>query len=575
MNMEKQLRCKTHQSLSERLSFRRLTAGTLLSVFLASGMLSGCADDLMNPIPTIEINPGFATPGFSDVTLVSLNETTVHKMVYSRVYGISRELTMTLTADEAALSAYNTANGTSYKLLPAEFYSMKDTVKFDVKSKNADFEVTIKSKQLYQTAGSISAASQYVLPIKAVTEEDYVDTNEEVNVALLHINMLPVTVSTTIPEAPVGVFFLEESAIIETRAIDATLNFTGDLPDVISIAVDPSAPMLDQPGYRLLPESNYSFGEVTREGNSLAANIRFNADGLTGEYTYLLPCRLQSSHADYVISQQEPVYFAVNITNVELTVAGANEFESVKAYSNLKPVNGVVKVSANITLPEAITINMKYDPSLIAKFNSNNNTNFKTLPESLNPKITNGKIAAGTKEIDIPYEIDVTKLAFGDYYLVPLVLQTADLENGDVAGSEVVYLNVARSLVGEYTLEVITKGRNRNVVNTIFEATDCERAGGDAWNAAIAQSQFGFGGDGNYYAVLFSVTDKDMEGKPNCKQIEIYTFLELLVKTGGTNDVSNNRSYYNTVTGEIYIDCNLFENYFNATYKETYSFKVK
>lgn len=554
-------------------NLRKLHYVRNLFLIVFACIMAGCADDLKNPIPTVEINPGFATSGYAKISAVSQNETDTYKAVYSRQYGISRDLTMLLTVSEEVLNTFNAANGTSYKMLPAEYYTMPTSVKFDVKSKNADFEVVVKSKQLYKSAGSVQSASQYALPIRAIAENsDGVDENESANTVILHIDMAAATVTTTVPSAPVDLFFVEESTAKEIKTMEAGLNFTGIDASAISLTIDKNASLLSDPQYKLLPEANYSFGQVKLDGTKkLTADIEFNAKNLKEGYTYVLPCYFKSSTVDYAVVQSEPVYYQLNITEVKLTIAGASEDETVGAYSSLKTVKGSVNVAANSVLPQELTINMAYDPSLIAAFNTNTKSNFSTLPEGTKIKITNGKINANSKDMNIQYEIDITNLKLGgDHYLVPLVLQEDDLEVGSVEGPKVIYLDVAKNLIGTYDLTVITNERKRNITNRVFAAKDCQRG----WDDVQATAQYGFGGDGEWYAVLFSVTDEDMPGKPNCKKIEIYTFLELIVATGGSNDVKDNKSYFNTETGEIYIDCYVYESWFDNTYKETYSFKL-
>ena len=223
-----------------------------------------------------------------------------------------------------------------------------------------------------------------------------------------------------------------------------------------------------------------------------------------------------------------------------------------------------------------MSVHFNYDPALIASFNTKTGGNYLTLPEGA-VNITEGKVAAGTKSADIQFSIDIESLPLSttDHYLVPFVIAPEVLEMGAVSGPEVIYFDVTKSLVGTYSLEVIKNERVRNIGNTIWNASDCQRAGDAAWDAAIAQAQYGFGGDGDWYAVLFSVTDEDMPGKENCKKIEIYTFLELIESTGGSNNVTENHSYFNTVTGEVYIDCFVYESWFDASYKETYSFTLQ
>ncbi|MDP4276492.1 MAG: DUF1735 domain-containing protein [Bacteroidota bacterium] len=542
-------------------------------------LMSACSGDLMNPIPLIGINPGFSKSGFTNASIISQNDSDVYQMIYNRVYGISRELTMSLVIDEAALAKYNQENNTAYKLLPAQYYTMPSSVHFGVKSKNADFNVIFNSKAIYEFAGSVEAASDYVVPIKAVTDQKTgVDIDESKNLVLLHVNMLPSTISTVIPSAAIDLFFAKGSDSKEQVTLEGAMNFSGIDETAISAVVDKEAPLLvNSTDYTLLPDANYSFGGASlNESGHVVIKGEINGTGLSEGVRYLLPCRLKSSDPDYVIDQTEPVYYTVTVADLKVTVTNASTTKAVAAYTSLSTLTGSVGVTSNVIIGKDLTINFKYDPSLIAGFNSRNGTDYLTLPQG-SVEMTNSKIAKGQKEGAVSYRINTSSLTLADkkHYLVPLVLQKSDLELGSVSGSDVIYLDVTKTLAGEYNLQVIVNQRTRNIKNTIWEASACQRAGEAGWDAAIAKAQYGFGGDDDWYAVLFSVTNEDMPGKANCKKIEIFTFLELLTETGGTNKVTENNSYFNTVTGEVYIDCNLFESWFNATYKETYSFTRK
>lgn len=539
-------------------------------------LLSACGD-LMNPIPSIDINPAFSNSGFTNATVISQNESDTYKMTYARVNGISRELTMNLTIDESALSKYNQENNTDYKLLPSDCYTMPTSAKFEVKSKNANFDIVIYSKKLYETAGSVQAASKYVLPVKGVSgEQDGVDANESKNTVLLHINMLASTVTPIVPEAPVNLYFAKGSEAQEEITMETTLNFTGINANLISVKVDDKAPLLNGGEYKLLPAANYSFEKaaVAADG-SIYIKGKINAIGLSDESKYILPCYFYSSDPKYVIKQDNPIYYSVNVAELEVSITDASATKPKTAYSSTASISGAINVTTNTMIGQDLTINFSYDPSLIAAFNTKNNQNYLTLPEG-SVEVTNSKIEAGSKATTIPYKIDISKLTLADgkHYLVPLVIHDDVLEMGSVVGSKVIYLDVTKTLVGEYNREVIVNQRTRSVGNTIWEASKCQRAGDAAWDAVIATAQYGFGGDGDWYAVLFSVTSEDMTGMANCKKIKILTFLEL-IEGEGSNKVTENKSYFNTVTGEVYIDCYVYESWFAKSYKETYSFKRK
>ncbi|PKQ68474.1 hypothetical protein BZG01_04480 [Labilibaculum manganireducens] len=545
----------------------------ILAIFL----LSACGDDLMNPVPLIEIDPGFATSGFYNATSVSQNESEKYTIEYNRVHGISRELSMSFIIDEASLEKYNEDNGTSYQLLPSEYYSITEGVKFDIKSKKTSFEMTLYSKKLYLYAGSVEAASNYLLPINSVTTETKgVDISENKNTLLVHVNMKSsaITVSTS---APTNLYLSKDSEIKETISVTGALNFTGIDPNTVSMFVDTQAPLLSTGEYTLLPEENYSFSVDNVKGSgNITVKGEINATGLTEDKKYLLPCRLQSSNSDYLIVQEDPVYYIINISDLKVSITEASASETVETASCLNILNSSVNVTTNTIVSSDLSINFNYDPSLISAFNTNSGTNYQTLPEGT-VTIENGKVAIGSKTANIPYSIDLSDIDLSNdvHYLVPFVLNEGNLETGTISGSNTIYLDIIKSLAGTYKLNITDNARSRNIGNVVWDASKCQRAGDTAWDAVIADAQYGFNGDGDWYVVLFSVTDEDMTGKENCKKIKIHTFLELLEENGGTNKVTENKSYFNTLTGEVYIDCYVYESWFEKSYKETYSFTLE
>nr|WP_321357662.1 DUF1735 domain-containing protein [uncultured Draconibacterium sp.] len=545
----------------------------LLMVFV----FGACNEELMNSIPLVEINPGFSSPGFNDVSLVSLNESKSYDVVYKRVYGISRELTMDLTVDVGVLDVYNQENGTNLKLLSEEFYTIPTSISFGEKEKTTTFSITLFPKKIYEKAGSVEEASTYVIPIKASTpEKEGVDYVESENILLLHVNMLASTI-TVEPQDPINLYFAKGSEIKESFSIEGTLNFESANEVAVSVVVDDQAVLLNSGDYTLLPEANYSFSAgMVNDYGFVVIPGEINALGLSDTLTYLLPCLLNSTNPDYVIEQDQPVYYVVNISDLKISITNGSETAPVPVSSSISTLSGAINVAANTLASTDLSINFNYDPSLITAFNTLNGENYQTLPEGV-VSITNGKIDKNTKSVDIQYSIDLSDLALSttDHYLVPLVIAPEDFEIGSLDGSSVIYLDVTKSLVGTYDLNIIKNERTRNIGNTIWLASECQRAGDENWDAAIAQAQYGFGGDGDWYAVLFSVTDEDMPGKENCKKIEMYSFLELIESTGGTNNVTQNQSYFNTATGEVYIDCFVYESWFETSYKETYSFTLQ
>lgn len=536
-------------------------------------------DDFIDPSKTYgtarDMDPKFESNNLVDVTQISIYQSYEHSVTYKRTYGISRELEMNLNVDEKVLTNYNALFESQYKLLPAEYYDIPSSVAFGEKTASTKFVVTFYSEKLVKAVG-LEEASNYVLPIRGIPATDEgVVADSASNVVLLHVQMLRPVVTVQIPNAPGKLDFVMDSGFDEEVTLTTQLNFTGF--DKSLLAVSGKQEDVDVyneangTDYKLLPVANYQFSEMTVDKqNLLTINGKINANGLDDTYHYILPCRLSSSV--YTIEQTAPVYFIVNIT--ELFVSIANGGKVVPNYSNsLKTLVSNITVNLNSIVGVDINTNFIYDPSLVAQYNSENGTSYNVLDAS-KVSINDAVIKAGTKSVNVPYTLNVEGLGVETHYLLPFVLQTDDIDFGSVTGLTVIYIDYTKSLLGDYKLEKLETSRQRNVLSTIWPATQSTRGADPLWATAISKAQYGLGADGDYYAILFKVTDQDVDGKPGCKQIEIFTFLEAIEAFGGANKVSDNKSYYNSLTGEIRIDFLGYESWNSLEGREVYSFTL-
>lgn len=533
-------------------------------------------DDFLDPSKSYgtarDIDPKFENNNLVDVTQIFIYESFEHSVTYKRTYGISRELEMTLNVDEKVLVNYNTLFETQYKMLPAEYYTMPGSVAFGEKTSSAKFKVTFYPEKLVKAVG-LAEASNYVLPLRGIpTTDEGVVADSASNVTLLHVRMLEPIATVNIPNAPAKLDFVLDSGFDEEVTITSDLNFTGFDKSLLTVTgkqedVD-AYNAANGTAYKLLPAANYQFNDMTADSqNLLTINGKINANGLDDTFQYLLPCKLSSSV--YTIDQVAPVYFIVSIT--ELFVSISNGGKVVPNYSNsLKSLTGNITVNLNSIVNDDINTNFVYDPSLVEAYNSANGTSYKVL-DAGKVTINDAKIAGGTKSVNVPYTLNVEGLVVETHYLLPFVLQTEDILLGSVTGSTVIYIDYTKSLLGEYNLDKIATSRPRGTQSIIWPASQSTRGADPLWATAISKAQYGLGADGDYYAILFKVTDEDFTGMPGCKKIEIFTFLEAIESFGGSNKVSDNKSYYNSNTGEIRIDFLGFESWNQLEGRETYS----
>lgn len=255
--------------------------------------------------------------------------------------------------------------------------------------------------------------------------------------------------------------------------------------------------------------------------------------------------------------------------NLVIKIANTDEAYLV---NSMTVVNGNIKVGLNQIAETEIPLTFVFDPSLVDAYNSKNKTTYPTLSED-KIVVSEGAISKGEQNAEIAFSINLEDEETEASFLIPIVLDDSELGVISLDGEKVVYLIASKSLAGTYNLNVISKGRDgRNYGNKIWLASECAR--GSAWSAPMSRAQFGITADTGWdkgYAVLFTITEEAVEEYPNRRQIEIYTFLELLDTDGGTNRVWDNNSWYDTETGEIYLDFYGYESWFDQEYHEVVS----
>ena len=114
------------------------------------------------PLVELPAATGVAGTGMFQVASFSISNTATPLNVQVNVAApkpLSSALTVKLSVDQAALAAYNTANGTSYILLPAADYTSSMTVTIPANQNSANLVININSSLISPSV------SNYVLPI--------------------------------------------------------------------------------------------------------------------------------------------------------------------------------------------------------------------------------------------------------------------------------------------------------------------------------------------------------------------------------------------------------------------------
>ncbi len=143
---------------------------SILSAVLCLGLYS-CQEKPIEPVvygPSVLIS----NYGLRSENILDDKDVPQEFLIYTECDGAyDGEVKVSLTRDEAALNAYNLANGTSYRALPANCYNLDASSK-TMSGKRAEFVVTFNVEEIASLAKvyDYSDIKDYVVPFAIVSE---------------------------------------------------------------------------------------------------------------------------------------------------------------------------------------------------------------------------------------------------------------------------------------------------------------------------------------------------------------------------------------------------------------------
>ena len=217
------------------------------------GVMFACEAEL-SPI-TIKPDPVFDKTGLYTVNTISIYDEQETVVNISRIYGLSKELDLTIGVDETLLTEYNNLNGTNYQLMPAEYYDFPSAIKLNKTDKVVELPVVIKPKAL--AAKGISTANNYVLPLSLNASSVEVEDKGDAAQVLLIPNIVKPTFTVKVPEENFSLSFIRDVLLPQTVEIEATSNFTTIDANMVTYEADATAVEVyndaNDVDYKLLP----------------------------------------------------------------------------------------------------------------------------------------------------------------------------------------------------------------------------------------------------------------------------------------------------------------------------------
>lgn len=529
------------------------------------GVMFACEAEL-SPI-TIKPDPVFDKTGLYTVNTISIYDEQETVVNISRIYGLSKELDLTIGVDETLLTEYNNLNGTNYQLMPAEYYDFPSAIKLNKTDKVVELPVVIKPKAL--AAKGISTANNYVLPLSLNASSVEVEDKGDAAQVLLIPNIVKPTFTVKVPEENFSLSFIRDVLLPQTVEIEATSNFT--TIDANMVIYEASATAVEvyndanDVDYKLLPSEYYKVntGVLDPETMNYKTSITFTCGKMESDDIFLLPLVMASDV--YQIQQKEPIYVLVQLNTLKMWVTGADQVVVNKSG------NGKISVEMNAPISNEQPVKLTVDNSLVESYNAANNTSFIPFdPSKVN--VSTEAITAGEKKVDVSYQVDLTSMPFDgtDSYLLALVLDESELFTGTKVESGVIYIQPFRTLAGDYEKEIWGEEKNNRIT-----APAIYLAGENGWPASQNEKAhkycINYNNKWSGGVIHFNILDESVEGYPDRKKLGDFIDRANENYGRGHDQVIDNGSWVDMKTGVVHFDLKVVD----TAYKDEGGFPIQ
>lgn len=501
------------------------------------------------------------------VPSITIYENDVYTVNMTRTEGLSRAAAFDIKIDRTLIDEYNDLNGTSLELMPESYYTIEATeIAFPEKTKEVGFPVRFKPSAIVAMAGSAAAAKNYVIPI-VCTPKDEVNSEEKYLNTLVYFSFDEPTVTVEAPAALQALSFIKGVPVERKLELKGSANFT--TLETARLTVNASESMVadynakNGTDYELLPARFYSIdrGVFDIETLEFLYNITFSASEADPDKTFLLPLSIGSS--TYTVVQGNMFYVKVTAQEIQLTVSETDRYAAATTLAYQADID----VRLNGMLMEDVPVEFAYDPSLVAAYNSSRGKNYKTFDAS-KVKIEPVKIEAGRVKATAAAVVDMSAEAFesGNEYLLPFVLNTANLPQGTVLMSDhVVYLRLKRTLCGRWS------NLNTSDNNYLYKV-----AGIDGWENDNWMRSTTLPSDTNVNGVAFPykncyytwdrgfhwrICDENYNGDPKKRVVQMFSRASgYSAEQDQLAAMIDHGSYFDMETGRVFFDVQYYYN---------------
>ncbi len=533
----------------------------IFSAILLSGLVFASCE-FQYPEPMVLPDPVFDTNGLQEYEAISIYEEVPIDLSISRVYGLSKKMELNVAIDESLITEHNQLYGSSYTLMPAEYYELPATAVFEANTKSTEVPVKVYVEQLVADKG-LAAANNMILPIRMSSPVEEIEDAATKGTVLMKMSIDTPKIEVDVPETST-LEFISAFPIKQTVKVAAQANFTTLDVQKVKFEVDETKVAAfnaaNETNHVLLPANTYTIKEdaFNAEEMSLLSEIEFDCASLSEDNTYILPLVMTQTDV-YEVTQTAPVYVVVELAELKISVVSGGELVTVK---NRK---GVMTAVLNSPITSDFDVNFRYDAAKVAEYNAANGTSYEA-PDASKITITPSVVPAGELQAEVAFEIDWADKPYDDglSLLLPLTLDGI-LEGTTIIGEKTVYVELIKTLSGNWIVEEV-----ETVHRAAVSGTWGELVGSTIWLAdgvtpvdkvtkpasdANHKYVFVYGGgwtDGiMYFDVDFA---NEIEGKPGCHPIINMQDRVQAGWPGGYDTVTQYNCYFDGVNEEFHWD---------------------
>lgn len=289
-------------------------------------------DEIVDERTSFETDLYFKTYGFQTAKTTTLNE----KFTY--VLNIENKdaepLAVTLKADEQILKDFNAFQNTTYKILPAAYYTLTESL--ELKATETSTPIVFNIKKIVDELG-LEESSKYVVPLQLRSSKADATSGSISSQALINVT---ITQPTILFDEKVLKLAVDDTVANPVLKMVAKYNF--DNLDLSKLTIQPNPAKVaaynaaNSTTYLSLPAGSYSNQTVQVDESKHELTVSYSLDpkliNTDAVGSYMLP--VDFSSAEYSFTPESTIYFDLKFNSTKPVFEGVFDLTTNQPLTN-------------------------------------------------------------------------------------------------------------------------------------------------------------------------------------------------------------------------------------------------